>query len=65
MIGLSGRVVTSSELCARHLLKPKTAAATVQRSKLRHLEFGFDRTHAVPAFDAVLERRNTRRAEKR
>lgn len=65
VIELSGRVVTSSELCARYLLKPKTAAAAVQRSKLRHLEFGFERTHAVPAFDAVLDRRKARRAGKR
>lgn len=47
-------VVTSSELCARHLLQPKTAAAVVRRAQLSPSEFGYVRRGADARFRAEL-----------
>ena len=52
---LAREVVTSSELCARYLLRPKTAAAVVRLARLTPSEFGYMRCGAVAKFEAELK----------
>lgn len=51
---LAGEIITSSELCARHLLAPKTAGAAMRRARLRPAKFGYERSGAEERFDAAL-----------
>lgn len=54
---LAREVVTSSELCARYLLRPKTAAAVLRRTGLTQSEFGFIRCDAAAKFELELSAR--------
>jgi hypothetical protein len=52
--GMAGEIITSSELCARHLLVPKSATAVVRRAHLHPKEFGYARLGAEQRFDEAL-----------
>jgi len=51
---LAREIVTSSELCAQHLLRPKTAAAVLRRARLTPSEFGYIRCGAAAKFELKL-----------
>lgn len=51
---LAGEIITSSELCARHLLTPKSAGVALRRARLRPGKFGYERHGAEERFDAAL-----------
>lgn len=51
---LAREVITSSELCAQYLLRPKTAAAVLRRVRLPSSEFGYVRCGAAAKFELEL-----------
>jgi TniQ len=55
---LAKEIITSSELCARHLLRPKTAAAVLRRAGLTPSEFGYVRGGAAAKFELELSTRS-------
>lgn len=56
---LAREIVTSSELCARYLLRPKTAAAVLRRAGLTPSEFGYIRPGAEAKFGSELITRSS------
>lgn len=52
---LGQEIVTSSELCAQYLLRPKTAAAVLRRAGLIPSEFGYVRCGAAAKFELELQ----------
>lgn len=52
---LAQEIVTSSELCAQYLLRPRTAAAVLRRARLTPNKFGYIRCGAVGKFEAELK----------
>lgn len=55
---LAREIVTSSELCAKHLLQPGTAAAVLRRAKLTPHKFGYIRCGAEAKFELALSTRS-------
>lgn len=51
---LASEVITSSELCARSFLKPKTGALVMRQARIGRLKFGFQRRGAAKLYDAFL-----------
>jgi len=51
---LAAKIVTSSELGARHLLEPKSAIAVIRRAGLTREEFGYRRQRAIDDMGAAL-----------
>ena len=51
---MAQKTVTSSELCAHHLLKSKTATAALRRARLTPDEFGYSRQGAEAKFRVEL-----------
>ncbi len=47
---MAGEIITSSELCARHLLVPKSATAVLRRAQLQSTGFGYLRIGAEREF---------------
>lgn len=54
LASLASEVITSSELCARNLLHPKTAAAVLRRVGLTPSEFGYIRCGSAERFESEL-----------
>ncbi len=54
LTSLASEVITSSELCARNLLHPKTAAAVLRRAGLTPSEFGYIRCGSAERFESEL-----------